>query len=176
MFDPLSVAIEIKYPWRNKPSEFFPKGYRDTFITIWHKDPCSDGSDNSCDWFGQKKRSPKLDALGEAIRRLETVLDNRPFYPDHEGHIRFQPVKDAYWQLKKKTRLRWHPRYHFWHWRIQIHPWQKLYRWAFERCTFCRKGFKWNEQVIGSWSGSSIWHFGCDHNTHKPPTKGSGDE
>lgn len=49
MFDPDTVAFEIKYPWKRKGSQF-----RDSFITIWHHDPCKDGSDNSCDWFGHK--------------------------------------------------------------------------------------------------------------------------
>ena len=39
MHDPSTVAFDIKYPWRGKPSKFWPKGYRATFITIWHEDP-----------------------------------------------------------------------------------------------------------------------------------------
>jgi hypothetical protein len=48
--DPLTVAFEIKYPWK-RYSKFWPKGHRDTFITIWHKDPELRGSDDSCGWF-----------------------------------------------------------------------------------------------------------------------------
>jgi hypothetical protein len=164
----LTVALEIKYPWREKPSQFFPKGYRSTFITIWHKDPCSDGSDNSCDWWGQKRKlNPYERKLLSAISSMESILDNRPFYPDHEGHLRFKRVHEAKWEWLKRRGFRIHPRWHIWHWRIQIVPLQKTWRWLFDRCCFCKKGFAWNESVIGNWSGNSIWHEGCNHHTHK---------
>ena len=53
MHDPMTVAFEVKYPWRDKSSgttKLFPKGYRRTFITVWHVDPETDGSDDSCGW------------------------------------------------------------------------------------------------------------------------------
>jgi len=51
MHDPHTVAFEIKYPWKRKPCKLWPKGYRATFITIWHVDPEKDGTDDSCGWF-----------------------------------------------------------------------------------------------------------------------------
>lgn len=57
MHDPMTVAFAIKYPWRSRPSSLFPKGYRNTFITIWHVDPERDAhdrgtrADDSCGWF-----------------------------------------------------------------------------------------------------------------------------
>lgn len=76
MHDPLTVAHEIKYPWfKYKPwpkryrhsrekkwdwehklteaqhkgrDPHWDEGYRETFITIWHKDPEHRGSDDSC--------------------------------------------------------------------------------------------------------------------------------
>jgi hypothetical protein len=144
MFDPLTVAFEIKYPWKGKG-----RLYRDPIVTVWHKDPCKDGSDDSCDWFGHKKTNTKIKALGEAIWSLETILDNKPFYPDHPAHLRFQSVKDAYYSFRQRSKFRLHPRYHIWHWRISIRPWQKF-------------------SVMGSWSGASIWHHRCNGSTHKP--------
>jgi hypothetical protein len=47
----MTVAHEIKAPWRDKPSKFWPDGYRQTLVTIWHRDPETDGSDDSCGWF-----------------------------------------------------------------------------------------------------------------------------
>jgi hypothetical protein len=41
-----------------------------------------------------------------------------------------------------------HPRWHFWHWRIQVHPWQQFRRWAFTRCEHCGKGFKYGEAPV----------------------------
>lgn len=62
MHDPLSVAFDIKYPWRKyrrsslrtSGGDFmkeFNRTYRSTFVTIWHKDPELRGSDDSCGWF-----------------------------------------------------------------------------------------------------------------------------
>jgi len=54
MHDPSSVAHEIKYPWRKygkKGTNDFDRSYRETFITIWHRDPEIGGSDDSCGWF-----------------------------------------------------------------------------------------------------------------------------
>lgn len=68
MHDPMSVAFEIRYPWRKylpwpkqaeswedieqderkNRSQGFRDGYRESFATIWHVDPCTDGSDSSC--------------------------------------------------------------------------------------------------------------------------------
>ena len=55
-----------------------------------------------------------------------------------------------------------HPRWHFWHWRVQVRPWQKLHRRLFVRCANCAKPFGWNESPMGSWGGSKIWHQDCD--------------
>lgn len=168
MFDPLTVAHEIKYPWRGRRSHFFPKGYRSSFITIWHKDPCKDGSDDSCDWSGRKKPlTPAEKKLWEAVWDLETILDNYPMYPDHPAHKRFQPVKAAMYEMRIRSKWRIHPRWHVWHWRIQIHPLQGLMVYLFERCAICKKGYKWNEQRMGNWDGNKSWHFRCD-NTMKP--------
>lgn len=53
MHDPLTVAHEIRYPWRKykNPRNDFEKTYRESIITIWHKDPERNGSDDSCGWF-----------------------------------------------------------------------------------------------------------------------------
>ncbi len=48
MHDPMTVAFEILSPFREKPSVLFPHGYRAAVVTIWHKDPERDGSDDSC--------------------------------------------------------------------------------------------------------------------------------
>jgi hypothetical protein len=50
MFDPKVVAFSVKSPISRR-GKFFPEGYRKTWVTIWHKDPCKDGTDDSCGWF-----------------------------------------------------------------------------------------------------------------------------
>lgn len=51
MHDPMTVAFDIKYPWKKKCSLFPDGDYRETFLTVWHVDPEKDGSDDSCGWF-----------------------------------------------------------------------------------------------------------------------------
>lgn len=51
MHDPMTVAFDVKSPFREKPSAMWPKGYRNTIATIWHVDPERDGTDDSCGWF-----------------------------------------------------------------------------------------------------------------------------
>lgn len=55
MHDPMTVAHEIRWPWKNK------HGHRESIITIWHVDPESDGSDDSCGWFKRARHGdPKV--------------------------------------------------------------------------------------------------------------------
>lgn len=117
MHDPMTVAFDIKYPWRefrpwpksaerweNIPpgerkgrSPIWKEGYRATMITIWHVDPETDGSDDSCGWF-----SPKLD---ETTREKVWLIAKeqcgehalfRPF-PNDEGVLdRFESCRDPF--------------------------------------------------------------------------------
>lgn len=87
MHDPNTVAFEIKYPWRGKPSKFFPKGYRSAFITIWHKDPERRGSDDSCGWFKRAHHGdPKV--LEKIIKRIDWDWD-RTYKSDGTGKVYF---------------------------------------------------------------------------------------
>lgn len=70
MHDPMTQAFQIKYPWKDKPSVFSPKGYRHSFITIWHKDPETDGSDDSCGWFKRARHGDK-----EHLEQLRKAFD-----------------------------------------------------------------------------------------------------
>lgn len=88
MHDPMTVAHEIKYPWRKYPKgdKHFPGGYRETALTVWHVDPERDGSDDSCGWF-----APKLnDADKKIVKELADWEEKRPYYFSqpyiHEEH------------------------------------------------------------------------------------------
>src|SRR5262249_10179348 len=58
------------------------------------------------------------------------------FHIVHRAYLRFNR---PWWR---------HPRWHFWHWRIQIHALQKLTRRLFTRCEKCGEPFGWNESPI----------------------------
>lgn len=79
-----------------------------------------------------------------------------------------------------------HPRWHFWHWSIQVHPWQTFRRWAFSRCAGCGKRFTWGYSPVShQWDSPrpklfrgevGVYHSECSEMTmklHKEPTKGA---
>lgn len=64
-----------------------------------------------------------------------------------------------------------HPKWHFWHWKIQCHPSQDLKRFLFTRCSKCGRRFKFGESVCtNSWYGKGprwfrgekdVYHHDC---------------
>lgn len=53
MHDPMTLAWEIKYPWKRKTAH---GSYRDSIVDVWHVDPQKGrGGDDTCGWF-----SPQL--------------------------------------------------------------------------------------------------------------------
>lgn len=235
MHDPLTVAFEIKYPWRQKPSKFWPKGYRSSFITIWHRDPEDRArqkglrADDSCGWFTPPTTQEERDAIrkigegewsdifgrraataakkdyayiclepsyheavywawrrikregtrkvwkfgGRLTRSEEDAVYSLASNPVDNLRSTIDGVKDAeacgdFFLLVYRAYLRhrrpwWrHPRWHVWHWRLQIHPLQKLRRRLFDRCVHCGRPFGWNESPTGNWDGDKLWHSGCD--------------
>ena len=68
-----------------------------------------------------------------------------------------------------------HPRWHFWHWKIQVHPLQNFKRWAFSSCMKCGKGFRWGyAPVSNNWnslgprwfrSEPDVYHSECSNPT-----------
>lgn len=204
MFDPFTQAFEICYPWKKK-SEFIDN-YHEPFITVWHVDPCSDGTDDSCGWS-----YPNIDKnLIDHIKSdLEFECKNNPNglkeQKDRETYLIWQLLwvqRASYWsrekgltpkqiakflfdhsfpgerdfythlpedleheayvicRIYKRLVRKWyqHPKWHFWHWKFQIHPVQKLKRFLFSRCCICKRGFKWDQPVIGSWEGTGpLW-------------------
>jgi hypothetical protein len=82
-------------------------------------------------------------------------------------------VDFMWWHWRAKLGRPWwkHPRWHVWHWHIQIHPLQALKRWLFSRCAKCSRRFPWGyAPVTNSWNGSGprwfnsesgIYHHEC---------------
>lgn len=215
MHDPSTVAFHVRYPWghRNPINRHF---YFDTFITIWHEDPETDGSDDSCGWSYAKLTKTERDAFSKiADQEYSTIFERQVREAQGASYARvcFEPsCYDAiYWswrriahehrpdtlwkfgvklsaaeleyiyqlsalpfdnlrmsfrevvdadafrsfflnvaRLYKTFHRPWykHPRWHFWHWRLQIHPWQQLRRWLLTRCAGCGKRFRYGESPV----------------------------
>jgi len=58
------------------------------------------------------------------------------------------------WILRKSRPWYRHPRWHVWHWSLQVHPWQHFRRWALNRCQVCGKGFRYGESPVSD----SYWY------------------
>lgn len=215
MHDPMTVAFDIKAPWwrrRRGPSKIGVVREHPTLVTIWHKDPECDGSDDSCGWFeppltdadrewarktadgeykfwfgadyagfkGEvdhlqvmaavwaevrlyKTGRHRADALQpahlcEILSLLSLATDNFNFMLTHarEGEEEFKHLLLRVLAAWNRYHRRWwqHPRWHFWHWRIQVHPVQQFKRWAFSRCAKCGRRFCWGYSPVShSWNG-----------------------
>lgn len=230
MHDPSTVAFDIKYPWSNR------HGYRNNVITIWHDDPETDGSDDSCGWFMRSRHGDKA-VVERIVKRFESDWD-RTFKSDDTGHLYFcglfspagaphlspigitvnlfflaafehfgsrdgaerflqnnlleivlfaeNPTDSLHdsitlkfggdsdredrirrmahivygWILRKTRPWYRHPRWHLWHWRIQLHPWQQFRRWLFTRCERCGRGFRYGESPhTNNWDTPRIRWF-----------------
>lgn len=170
MFDPLTVAFEIKSRFWHK-SSFDGSAVREVWVRIWHKDPCSDGTDSSCYHRIQYRQlNAQEKKLAQYIYDGEVIFDNRPHYPDsreHYWYARLKLLKNE-WRARRTPAIPW--RWHVWHWRIQVPVLQRIYRAWFARCTICHRGFKYGEEVLSNWEGTSIWHFECDQKLRPPNT------
>jgi len=83
MHDPMTVAFDIRYPWKTRckmGDGSIKKGnFRKPFITIWHVDPEKDGTDDSCGWFLRARHLDK-DILKKIVNDFEFEWD-RTFRP-----------------------------------------------------------------------------------------------
>lgn len=50
------------------------------------------------------------------------------------------------------TRRLW--RFHVHHWKVQVHPWQTLKRFLFERCAECGRGYPWGYAPVRHGKGT----------------------
>lgn len=240
MHDPSTVAFDIKRPWptrRNKPF-MGSRWHWPTLVTIWHEDPETDGSDDSCGWSrpkltkvqrsdlnffaGCEARSPWVlaeqakrpsspadaevllrgvivfigdrlhahvtmaEATRWAIRLLHNPVDNLQsslchlpgwhtnFTEDDEDRRKESALSlyacVARFILRERRPWYRHPKWHVWHWRIQVHPLQSFKRWAFSRCAGCGSRFTYGyAPVAGQWDGggptwhgeASVYHSAC---------------
>lgn len=71
MHDPQTVAFEIKNPFVRPSGKF---SYQPSIITIWHCDPESDGTDDSCGWFIRLRHADK-EVFEKIVKEFESEWD-----------------------------------------------------------------------------------------------------
>lgn len=67
-----------------------------------------------------------------------------------------------------------HPKWHWWHWHLQFHPWQQIKRYFWDRCAVCGKRGFYGQSAIGNWDGDRIWHAECDDRMRQQHTAENG--
>ncbi len=146
MHDPMSVAHEIRRPWKSD------HGWRRPILTIWHVDPEKDGSDDSCDWFGNR------------ISKEELAYIENP-HGDHACSREELDERAIGYRLARRrlaARLWWkHPKWHVHHWRFQFHPWQSFKAKHIDRCQKCGEKMGNATRFGTSWSGTGVAHGSC---------------
>jgi len=234
MHDPDTVAFEIPNPF-SWSKGWDGKWKMNTLITIWHVDPETDGSDDSCGWsrprltkeqrdrlkwvakdearepWFQARRAKKTDQPAEAetllrgalvivAQRLDVKVSwdevslwaaellHHPFdnfrgslchlpgwHTNFEEDCEDQRIYEAErffcclarFILRRRRPWWKHPRWHFWHWELQVHPLQAFKRWAFSRCATCGKRFPWGyAPVTTSWHSTGPLWFRSQKDVH----------
>jgi hypothetical protein len=69
MHDPMVVAFEIRSPIKRRGG-VFPEGHRGTLATVWHCDPCRDGTDDSCGWFARARHGDP-----DVLRKIKSFYE-----------------------------------------------------------------------------------------------------
>lgn len=112
------------------------------------------------------------DSLFDGItRKFEIGCGEKHDKRRRDERVRSMAASIYGWILRSEQKWWQHPTWHIHHWRLQIHPLQRLKRFLFERCAVCGGRFKafGNESVCGNWEGNKIWHDRCSQ--HKVPIK-----
>ena len=117
--------------------------------------------------------------LFDILQCAESPSDGmKETFEQHYGPSPLAERIEGYAHIVYGCLLRWerpwyrHPRWHLWHWSIQIHPLQQIKRWLFSRCCKCGKRFPYGyAPVSGSWSGGgprwfrgepNVYHANCN--------------
>jgi hypothetical protein len=113
--------------------------------------------------YGDRKLALSAQELQEIYHLAADPVDNlRSTVSTISDEESFQNFFFSVYRVYRRFHRPWykHPRWHFWHWSIQLHPLQNLKRRFWLKCSRCgKRGFK--DTPIGNWSGTERWHSTC---------------
>ena len=83
---------------------------------------------------------------------IPNTVEEDKFWREEQARSFFGAI--AGYILRERRWWFQHPKWHVWHWRLQIHPLQAFKRWAFSRCCKCGGRFSWGySPCTHSWNG-----------------------
>jgi hypothetical protein len=98
MHDPSTLALQIKLPFGGTTTTFKDGTvmvHRPVLVCIWHKDPETDGSDDSCDWFCRNvPEDLKKKAIEEGEKQWKYF-----FEPNAYSSMRFSSDLEILWAV-----------------------------------------------------------------------------
>ena len=104
MYDPLTVAFEIRRPWPEMRKLPGAGCYYPSIATVWHCDPETDGSDDSCGW----SRAHLTDADRKLAQEIVDWDLRWPYYfaqqpsPGNTVAIVFSLFQMFAWRLERR--------------------------------------------------------------------------
>jgi hypothetical protein len=154
MYDPMTVAHEIKWPWKNK------HGYRDSIITIWHVDPekntlgCS--ADDSCGWFSP----PYAEKEEKLIKKLakdqyDQLFAKKVAYEEEKSYAYICYNQDCFGAI-------------YWIWRAMKNLFNQKVAWQYGKY-LSNKEFQYILQLATNPVDNFQWHI---HQMMKPREEG----
>lgn len=98
------------------------------------------------------------------VDSMHDLITGRYGFPEKEERINNAAIVVYPYVCRKLRPWYKHPRWHIHHWKIQFHPWQKLKRRYWDKCSKCgKRGFKKHHGgACGNWAGTEIWHSSCE--------------
>lgn len=108
MHDPMCVAFEIRSPFKDK------NGYRPSIITIWHVDPETDGTDDSCGYSRPKSTDADREYIKEVAKdQYSQLFARKEALREEKDYAYICYNQDTYgtiywlWRHFAKGKVRW---------------------------------------------------------------------
>lgn len=123
------------------------------------------------------KDSEDLDPNSPEWERLMEAKFRQPAddYPAEASDYWRKELSEGFFRMcgriLSRESARWwqHKRWHFWHWKFQVHPWQRFYRRFLARCSTCGVRFR-GRTAYSDWHGTRIWCAACEDTTARTTT------
>lgn len=144
MYDPQTVAHEIKYPWKNK------HGYRELIITIWHVDPekrslgCR--RDDSCGWFSPPYTEKEQEIIKKLVKdQYDQLFAKKVAYEKAKSYASICVNQDCFGAI-------------YWIWRAMKNLFNKKVAWQYG-VDVSHKEFQYIYQLAHNPVDNFQWHM-----------------